>query len=534
MDDDQKFGFQEETVAEALARLASLSHVEFDLVREEEAAKLGCSPTALKEDWKVARRQKRKQAAITPDTEAWPEEVDGDALLDDLCQTLRYYIVIDEKHLWTLVLWAVHTHCFQHFQNTPRLHVSAPKKRSGKSRVLEVLEQIVAKPLSADGLTAAVVFRLTEDNHPTLLADEIDQWLDVKGELMGILNSGHSKGKKAYRCVGDEHQVKEFDVFSPLALAGIGKIKSDTLADRSIKITIRRRLKSEPIRRFRKDRTSEFGPLQQQIVRWVADHKTDLAEHDPEIPAVVDNDRLIDNWMSLLAVADVAGGEWPGRARQIMLHHHTQYDVGEEDGWDILLLKDLKDIFDETGQDRLFTKVILPKLHLMTESPWPEYPNKRGQAKGITDRQVARLLEPHDIKPKLIRLPDVEKPSRGYERSWFEETWDRYVCPPDTPVPSVTPLQPAGNCDEPCNAHDACNVTDMLSVTENPRETAACNGVTDKTPPAGDAHTYQPDEEDLEVEREERAAIENEPDPFDIPIPQAFVRRRSAIASEST
>ena len=35
MDDDQKFGFQEETVAEALARLASLSHVEFDLVRIE-------------------------------------------------------------------------------------------------------------------------------------------------------------------------------------------------------------------------------------------------------------------------------------------------------------------------------------------------------------------------------------------------------------------------------------------------------------------------------------------------------------------
>jgi hypothetical protein len=362
---------------------------------------------------------------------------------------------------------------------------------------LEVLEQVVARALAADGLTPAVVFRLTEDHHPTLLVDEIDQWLDLKGELIGILNSGHSKGKKAYRCVGDEHQVKEFDVFSPLALAGIGKIKSDTLADRSIKITIRRRLKSEPISRFRRDRVPEFAPLQQQIVRWVSDHKAELAGGDPEIPACIDNDRLIDNWLPLLTIADIAGGEWPDRARQIMLWRYTESEVGEEDGWDILLLKDLKDIFDETEKDRLFTKEILSKLHLMSERPWPEFPNKQGPTKPITDRQVARLLEPHDIKPKPIRIASVAKPSRGYERSWFEETWTRYVSPPDTPVLSVTPLQPAENRDVSCNAQNACNVTSNLSVTGNPRETAACNGVTDKTPPTEKKNTYQPDEEDM-------------------------------------
>jgi hypothetical protein len=363
--------------------------------------------------------------------------------------------------------------------------------------VLEVLEQVVARALAADGLTAAVVFRLTEDRHPTLLADEIDQWLDVKGELIGILNSGHSKGKKAYRCVGDEHEVKEFDVFSPLALAGIGKIKSDTLADRAIKITIKRRLKSEPIRRFRKDRASEFAPLQQQIVRWV------------------DNDRLIDNWLPLLAIADIAGGEWPDRARQIMAWQHSESEAGEEDGWDILLLKDLKYIFDRTNEDRLFTTKILDELHLLSERPWPEFPSKRGPAKPITDRQVARLLEPHDIKPKLIRLPDIEKPGRGYERESFEETWTRYLPPSDTPVLSVTPLQPAETLEESCNACDARNVTDILSVTENPRKTGACNGVTDKTTPTGDdeaeAQLDIVDAIEAEVECDKRPAIKTEP-----------------------
>ncbi len=196
MDDFQRYGSEQETKDQAVARLAKLSPIEFDRVKQTEAEALGCGVTSLASEVKAERNKEKKRAAMTPDAEAWLEEVDGDALLDDLCRALQHYIVIDEKHLHTLALWAVHTHCFQHWQYTPRLHVSAPKKRSGKSRVLDVLEQIVARPLSADGLTAAVVFRLTEDNHPTLLADEIDQWLDQKGELIGIFNSGHSKGKK--------------------------------------------------------------------------------------------------------------------------------------------------------------------------------------------------------------------------------------------------------------------------------------------------------------------------------------------------
>ncbi len=546
MDDKTAFGSDTETVAEAIARLSKLSHVEFGQVMKEEAAALECTVGELERDWKAARKGRKKQAALPADIEPWPEEVDGDALLDDLCHALRQYIVIEEKHLHTLVLWAVHTHCFQIWQNTPRLHVKAPKKRSGKTRTLELLEQITARPLAADGLTAPVVFRLTEDRHPTLLADEIDQWLDPQGELVGILNSGHSKGKKAYRCVGDENEVKEFDVFAPLALAGIGKIKSDTLADRAIAITIRRRLKTEPIRRFRKDRVTEFEPLRQQIARWVNDHANDLAAHDPDVPDIVDNDRLIDNWLPLLAIADVADGEWPDRARQIMTRQHTEAETGEEDGWDILLLKDLKDVFEDTRQDRLFTKEILTKLHLMGERPWPEFPNKQGPAKPITNRQVARLLEPHDIKPRLFKRPP-DSPGRGYEKVDFEDTWTRYVSTTVDPVLSVTPLPPAENLAETGNAHDVGNVTDILSVTGKPAETLAGNGVTDKTPPDGDAHTYQldleaiiaarvreegaaiePEAADLEFDREERAAIESEPDPFDsISIPAAFRRSPS-------
>ena len=96
---------------------------------------------------------------------------------------------MEPRGLQILALWAVHTHCFERNQNTPRLHIRSPKKRSGKSRVRDVLACVVAKPIVADGLTPAVVFRLTEDRQPTWLVDEIDQWLDPKGDLVGLFGA---------------------------------------------------------------------------------------------------------------------------------------------------------------------------------------------------------------------------------------------------------------------------------------------------------------------------------------------------------
>jgi hypothetical protein len=60
------------------------------------------------------------------------------------------------------------------------------------------------------------------------------------------------------------------------------------------------------------------------------------------------------------------------------------------------------------------------------------------------------------------------------------------------------------------------------------------NGVTDKTPPEAETHTHQPDDEDLEAEPVERAAIENEPEADLTAIPPMFERRTSRLVNGST
>ncbi len=316
---------------EAAEDLARYHGLDLDVRLKAKAKELDIRKDALKKEVVLLQDGYKAADALaaTLGPEPWPEKVDGDALLDELVAAFRRYIVMDLPGLQTLALWSVHTYCFECWQNTPRLHIRSPKRLSGKSRVRDVLACTAAKPIVAEGVTAAVVFRLTEDRQPTWLIDEIDQWLDPKGELVGIFNSGHAKGGQALRCVGDEHRVQEFSVYAPLALCGIGKIKSDTLADRSIPITIRRRLKTEPVERFRLDQAKkEFEPLRRQIQRWV----DDTTFGDPEIPAEVDHDRMVDNWWSLLAIADAAGGDWPERAREIMLQQYWAYDSAEDIG----------------------------------------------------------------------------------------------------------------------------------------------------------------------------------------------------------
>ncbi len=459
-----------------IEELARLSPMDYDRVRAEEAKNLGGLRLPTLDKLVAATRDRlqfeemiaRMEQMAVEEGEAltWSEPVDGDTLLDALVEAFHQYIVMKTAGLQLLALWTVHTYCFQRFQYTPRLHITSPKRRSGKSRVLDVLYCLVARALRADGLTAAVAFRLAEAQEPTMLIDECDQWLDTKGELIGILNSGHAKGQKVYRCVGDDNQVQGFNVFTPLALASIGEIKSDTLRDRTIAITVLRRLKTEPIKRFRRDQVEpEFEPLRQQAYRWVAD----TSFGDPEIPDAIDHDRLIDNWVPLLAIADAAGGEWPERAREIMLQQFWAYDAVEDGGWDTLLLQDLKAIFDERREEGIHTQVILGRLHGIEERPWSEYPNKRtGERKPISANQLSGLLKNFQIHPHQLKIDGRNR--NGYKRSDFTEAWNRYLTPLsplDPPETSSTPLPPAEN-----KGSTGSTSANADSLPENTRETA--------------------------------------------------------------
>ena len=463
-----------------IERLAVLDLVAYETERKKMIDTLGIRASVLDKLVKAARQENSIDGDGDDlglfEPEPWTHTVDGAALLTDIVGDLCRYMVMPRQAAEVVALWTVHTHAFDCFRKTPRLHITAPDRGCGKSTLLDVLACLVLKAIKTENLSTAVLFRAVDKYQPTLLIDEVDTFLRDNKELLGCLNAGHAKGGKHLRCVGDNHDLKGFKTFAPAALAGIGKIPP-TLADRSIQIVLQKRRADEPVEGFREDRAQHLKKRASQIARWVQDHEIELRAAEPELPNDVLN-RLADNWRPLVAIADAAGGDWPEKARNA-LAQLTHRDDDEGESIRVQLLADFRMIFEEIGTDRVTSETLVSKLHDMEDRPWPDY--GRGP-NGITKTQVARLLKGFGITPTTIR--DVEKPLKGYKRSRFADAFSRYL-----PNPSVTPLQPAETLDNPTlsKRYTSPDVTD--GKTPKAAESLACNGVTDENPGNGDS-TY--------------------------------------------
>ena len=181
------------------------------------------------------------------------------------------YVFLSKEAAVAVALWIVHAHAFEATMITPRLIISSPEKRCGKTTLLRVIKALVPKPLSAANITAAAIFRTVEIARPTLLIDEADTFLRESEELRGVLNSGHSKDGQVVRLVGDDHEPRVFSTCCPTAVASIDWLPG-TIEDRSIKIRYAPRRRDEPVERFREDQIEALSVLAQKARRWVVDH----------------------------------------------------------------------------------------------------------------------------------------------------------------------------------------------------------------------------------------------------------------------
>src|SRR5262249_52187480 len=133
-------------------------------------------------------------------------------------------------------------------------------------------------------------------------------------ELRGLLNAGHRRGAVAGRCVmrGKAVTTEEIPAYAAVALAGLGWLP-DTILSRSIIIRMRRRHQAEPVEQFRRRiHLIEGRQVLAMIEAWA---QSVTAEIDwPDMPEGIE-DRDADVWESLLAVADLVGGQWPQIAR---------------------------------------------------------------------------------------------------------------------------------------------------------------------------------------------------------------------------
>jgi putative DNA primase/helicase len=305
-----------------IARLARLAKLEYERERKDAAKKLDIRAAIL--DKLVASARPPDESKVgqgrkleLPEPQLWPTLVNGAALIGELTAAIRKYVVLSEQDALAVALWVLHTYCFETFACTPRLAITAPEKQCGKTTLLDVIGRLVPRPLSTANISVAATFRTIETARPILLIDEADTFLGENEELRGILNSGHRSGGQVIRTVGDDFEAHAFSTHCPVAIAQIGKLP-DTLADRSVHISMNRRAPGEAVSRFRHGRTPELIEAARKAARWTADNAEAIRKCDPAIPDAIFN-RDADNWAPLLAIAEVIGAGIAEQARQAAL-----------------------------------------------------------------------------------------------------------------------------------------------------------------------------------------------------------------------
>jgi Protein of unknown function (DUF3631) len=368
-----------------------------------------------------------------PVIEPWPEPVNGADLLDDICIGVERYLVLPDGTAETLVLWTIHTHVFNFFEHSPRLAITSPEKGCGKTTTLDIVGELVARPLPTSNATTAAIFRTIEKAMPTLLIDEADTFLKDNEELRGVLNAGHRRGGQIIRTVGDYHEPRQFSTWAPVAIAMIGRLP-DTLEDRSVSISLRRRKPTEKVHQFRVDRCADLKVLARKIARWAADNQAALTAADPHTGLLVN--RAADNWRPLLSIADLAGGRWPALARTVAEAAET---AKQDQSRRTMVLIDIRDFFAARPEvNRVRSAELADALGAIENRPWSEWRN----GKPITPAALARLLAPFGIAPGTRR--DGEYTFKGYLLSDFVEAFESYLSDE-----TVTPSQPnnGGLCD---------------------------------------------------------------------------------------
>jgi hypothetical protein len=350
----------------------------------------------------------------TRDTGEQVEEarpVCGCELVSDVLTYVRRYVFLPASAYLPLTLWALATHANDQFDCFPYLAILSAVKRSGKTRLAEVLETLVRQPWHGTVPSVAALFRMLE-RRATLLLDEIEMFnnknkSETTQAVLAVLNAGHRKGAYIPRCEPPSQKVRNFPVYGPKLFAAIGKLP-DTLADRSIVIHMKRRTKAQPVERFRQVKAArEAKPIYEQAMRFAQDCHAAIEEaygHVLDTDLAYLNDRDADLWTPLFAVCAVADSARLDELKTCALAlSGAKAGDDVDDSLSLTLLRDIREVWPK-GQDTCETALLLEKLKALEESPWLEHQ--------LTARKLARMLRPFEVQPRHLRFG--ERTAKGY------------------------------------------------------------------------------------------------------------------------
>ena len=330
-----------------------------------------------------------------------------------------------EQYPFTLALWCAATYLHQQFDAFPYLVITSDTKRSGKTRLSELLAMLASNPQPVAGVTAASLLRLIRDAAPTLIIDEAETASSEAASILrSVLNVGYRKGQTVPRADGTRGVI-QWPTYCPKVFVLIGDVY-DTLRDRSVVVRMRRG--DAPQRFVHAAASAEAKSISADLkvymeldgmaaaVRWY--------NESAGLPFLPDRDEEI--WHALFAACAALD---PSRMEELQraavdlsmdktapARRYTElYQSEEEAENDEFARRLLLDMVTVCGKgDAVYTADALDQLKALPTGPWRKF---RGV--GLTMHDLANLLSRFGVRPVNVRTKGGRANSKvvkGYKR----------------------------------------------------------------------------------------------------------------------
>lgn len=340
----------------------------------------------------------------------------------------KYVTFPDDQYTLPLALWVVGSYCWPGFDCFPYVVITSKTKRSGKTRLAELLSFMSSNPMNCGSMTEATIFRSISQSKPTIFFDEAETLSkEDASAIRAVLNIGYRKGQSVPRVVGKE--VIEFETYCPKVFILIGDVY-DTLRDRSIVVQMQRR---EARERFVYEQAKTRGKeLREQISEMLNDkHMFEpiVTRYEAHLGLDFLTDRDEEIWLPLFAICetiaqhrvidlqraavDIATEKTAPARKHINLL--AEEDTALQQEYSVRLLRDMETILGEGKH--VYSGEAIERLHAIPTAPWRKF---RGE--GLSANNMADMLNIFGVKPKLIRSGGRKgNVARGYKREDIEK-----------------------------------------------------------------------------------------------------------------
>lgn len=386
----------------------------------------------------------------TPAIDLYPQIPLTTDLILKVSELLNRHIFFKDKRLPLLIaVWILGTYIYDLFMFFGYLWINSPVKRCGKSLLEDIISQICNKATPRlSSLTESVAFHVADEGM-TMIVDELEnmrsQDREKFGALMGIINVGFQAGSKIYRMhkVEGGFEKTEFAAFCPKVLAGISKVV-DTIEDRSFKISMVRKTKSERTERFNLRKQSKtLESIREELGLWAEARRQTIADLYDGIEEIQQlntvDDRFKDISEPLIAIASYADTEVTNGQRRIMpdlislllgmAGKRAEVEQREAIAAFVLLAEEVlgpeKEVFIPSGD-------LLGMAKEVEELSWLE-----------STKAMGTFLGKFDLTSTKRRVEPNVKQIRGYaiNRGWIEETKRRYSAEEFGLIPLSPPIK---------------------------------------------------------------------------------------------